>query len=176
MISRLEANNFRCLRGVSLALDRFHVIAGPNGSGKSTLLEVARLLSAFAGSGTEALLDASLARQIPELLFRGEGTSFQLAMELPVPEEVLNSLGRKPAERPTTARYEIEIGGRDLANLNEPQIFAENLWLLDPVATSPPAACRTPFERTTKGPWIGARRTLNVVQRSVQVSSPAQRL
>ncbi len=137
MISRLEANNFRCLRGVSLALDRFHVIAGPNGSGKSTLLEVARLLSAFAGSGTEALLDASLARQIPELLFRGEGTSFQLAMELPVPDEVLNSLGRKPAERPTTARYEIEIGGRDLANLNEPQIFAENLWLLDPVATSP---------------------------------------
>lgn len=48
MISKVEAVNYRCLRAISQALGRFHVMAGANGSGKSTFLEVIRVLRAFA--------------------------------------------------------------------------------------------------------------------------------
>ncbi len=131
MISRIEAVNYRCLRNVSQALDRFHILAGPNGSGKSTLLEVARLLGAFAREGLDAVLEVSMARQIPELLFCGHGNKFQLAAEMPVPAEVLAGLNRKNGEQKRVVRYEVEIGGRDASHINEPRILAENLWLMD---------------------------------------------
>src|SRR5258708_15809 len=131
MISRLEASNYRCLRNVSQALDRFHILAGPNGSGKSTPLEVARLLGAFAREGLDAVLEVSMARQIHDLLFCGQGTKFQLAAEMPVPEDVLSGLKRKNGEQKRVVRYEVEIGGRDASHINEPRILAENLWLLE---------------------------------------------
>jgi len=131
MISRIEAVNYRCLRNVSQSLDRFHIMAGPNGSGKSTLLEVARLLGAFAREGLDAVLEVSMARQIPELLFCGQGTKFQLAVEMPIPEVVLAGLNRRNGEQKRVVRYEVEIGGRDASHINEPRVLAENLWLMD---------------------------------------------
>ena len=106
-------------------------MTGPNGSGKSTLLEVARLLGAFAGEGLDPVLEVSRARQIPELLFRGEGTSFQVAVEIPIPDAVLAHLDRADGSQKRVVRYEVEIGARDASQINEPRILAENLWLLD---------------------------------------------
>jgi predicted ATPase len=149
MISKVEAVNYRCLRNISQALGRFHVMAGPNGSGKSTFLEVLRVLGAFAGEGIESVWEESKARQIPELLFgRRKGTAqvsggryfgtsnhkFQLAIEMPIPTDVLDRLGRKNSERRKFVRYEVELGGRTDREVNEGRIFAENLWLLEAAA------------------------------------------
>jgi predicted ATPase len=133
MIRKIEAVNYRCLRNVSQPLERFHVIAGPNGSGKSTFLEVVKVLGAFASEGLDSVFVESKAQQLAELLFCGEGTKFQLAMELLVPDEVLDSLGRKNGDRKKHVRYELEIGGksRDKKDAGEPRIWAENLWLMD---------------------------------------------
>ena len=133
MLNKIEAVNYRCLRNVSQPLERFHVMAGPNGSGKSTFLEVVQVLGAFASEGLDAVLAESKARQLSELLFRGEGTKFQLAAELRVPDEVLDTLGRKNSDRKKYVRYEVEIGSKshEKKDVGEPRIWAENLWLMD---------------------------------------------
>ncbi len=64
MITKIEAANYRCLRGVSQMLDRFHVVAGPNGSGKSTFFEVPKALAAFGRDGLPALWDACKATHL----------------------------------------------------------------------------------------------------------------
>jgi predicted ATPase len=124
MISKVEAVNYRCLRNISQALGGFHVMAGPNGSGKSTFLEVVRVLGAFASEGLESVWEESKARQIPELLFGRRKTapkpgvrylgftvrSFQLAIEMPIPADVLDRLGRKNSERKKFVRYEVPCG------------------------------------------------------------------
>ncbi|MCI0539462.1 MAG: ATP-binding protein [Verrucomicrobiales bacterium] len=131
MITRIEAVNYRCLRNTSQPLGRFHVMAGPNGSGKSTFLEVVRVLGAFASEGLEAVWDESKARQVSELLYRGAGHLFQLAIELPVPNSLFARIGRKNGPRKQVVRYEVELGGRSAKEVNEARIGSENLWLLD---------------------------------------------
>jgi len=129
MIARIEAVNYRCLRNISQPLNGFHVMAGPNGSGKSTFLEVVKVLGAFAEGGLDAVWTESRAQQFEELLFQGGGLSFQLAVEIKVPDELLDSLNRKNGHRKKFVRYEVQIG-KKTASANV-QIEWENLWLLD---------------------------------------------
>jgi predicted ATPase len=136
MITRIEATNYRCLRNVSQGLDQFHVIAGPNGSGKSTFLEVLVVLGAFATDGLENVWHESRVSQFEELLFRGEGKSFALSVEIKIPEEILDKLRRKNGNRRGFVRYEVEVGrshGAKGAGQHERdvQILAENLWLME---------------------------------------------
>lgn len=51
MISRIYADNFRCLSNFELNLDRLNLLVGPNGSGKSTVFEVLRKLQRFVVGG-----------------------------------------------------------------------------------------------------------------------------
>src|SRR5436190_9684377 len=44
MITRLYANNFRCLVGFETHFDTFGVLCGPNGAGKSSVFDVIRLI------------------------------------------------------------------------------------------------------------------------------------
>lgn len=44
MITRLYANNFRCLVAFEAALDSFGVLCGPNGAGKSSVFDALRML------------------------------------------------------------------------------------------------------------------------------------
>ena len=129
MITRVEAVNYRCLRNISQPLDGFHVMAGPNGSGKSTFLEVVKILGAFAEGGLDAVWTESRAQQFEELLFQGGGLSFQLAVEIKIPESLLDSLGRKNGHRKQFIRYEVQIGKK--TGTSNVQIEWENLWLLD---------------------------------------------
>jgi len=129
MICKIEAVNYRCLRNISQALGGFHVVAGPNGSGKSTFFEVIKVLGAFASHGLESVWEESKSQQFAELLFCGQGNSFQFAAELEVPEEVSKELGRKNGDRKQFLRYELEIGYRSAAK--EPRILAENLWVMN---------------------------------------------
>jgi predicted ATPase len=40
MFTRIEAENYRCLRKFAVELGPYQVLAGPNASGKSTLFDV----------------------------------------------------------------------------------------------------------------------------------------
>ena len=43
MITRLYANNFRCLVAFEAKFDSFGVLCGPNGAGKSSVIDVLKL-------------------------------------------------------------------------------------------------------------------------------------
>lgn len=103
MISRIEALRFRSLRDVGQDLGRFHVLLGPNGAGKSTFLDVPAFLSALLTHGLDDAV--ALWTENPlDLLWKGEGDSFELAIEAMLPEEIA-----KRTEPHSIIRYEIEV-------------------------------------------------------------------
>jgi energy-coupling factor transporter ATP-binding protein EcfA2 len=69
MITRLYANNFRCLVTFEVRFDSFGVLCGPNGAGKSSVFDVIGMLCNLATG--EALLGGAGERDIPSLEFTG---------------------------------------------------------------------------------------------------------
>src|SRR5438128_5830652 len=67
MITRLYANNFRCLVAFEAAFDSFGVLCGPNGAGKSSVFDALRLLRNL-GTG-DALLGGTGEQDVPGLDF-----------------------------------------------------------------------------------------------------------
>ncbi len=67
MITRLYANNFRCLVAFKAEFDSFAVLCGPNGAGKSTVFDAVRLLQNL-GTGA-ALLGGKGELDVPNLEF-----------------------------------------------------------------------------------------------------------
>lgn len=67
MITRIYANNFRCLVAFEAAFDSFGVLCGPNGAGKSSLFDALRLLRNL-GTG-DALLGGTGEQDIAGLEF-----------------------------------------------------------------------------------------------------------
>ncbi|MCE9556783.1 MAG: ATP-binding protein [Planctomycetes bacterium] len=67
MITRLYANNFRCLVAFDAKFASFGVLCGPNGAGKSSVFDALRLLRNL-GTG-EALLGGTGERDVPGLDF-----------------------------------------------------------------------------------------------------------
>jgi len=67
MITRLYANNFRCLVAFEAAFDSFGVLCGPNGAGKSSVFDALRLLRNL-GTG-DGLLGGTGERDVPRLEF-----------------------------------------------------------------------------------------------------------
>src|SRR2546428_7503904 len=49
MITRLYANNFRCLVAFETQFDSFNVLCGPNGAGKSSVFDVLKFIQDLAG-------------------------------------------------------------------------------------------------------------------------------
>jgi predicted ATPase len=83
---RIEAVGYRCLREVNQRLNPFEILVGANGSGKSSFLDVLHFLNDFLRSG----LDVAIQRRTPtfqDLVWGRQGTTFRLAVELPIPEE-----------------------------------------------------------------------------------------
>jgi predicted ATPase len=70
MITRLYANNFRCLVGFNVEFDSFGVLCGPNGSGKSSIFDVLKLIRDLATG------DAVLGGEGPNDIARLEFTSW----------------------------------------------------------------------------------------------------
>lgn len=67
MITRLYANNFRCLVAFSAEFDSFGVLCGPNGAGKSSVFDALSLLRNL-GTG-DGLLGGTGERDVPHLEF-----------------------------------------------------------------------------------------------------------
>jgi hypothetical protein len=67
MITRLYANNFRCLVAFEAPFDSFGVLCGPNGAGKSSVFDALRLLRNL-GTG-DGLLGGTGEQDVPQLEF-----------------------------------------------------------------------------------------------------------
>ena len=108
MIRRIQAFNYRCLRHVDIALDRFHVLVGPNAAGKSTLFDVIAFLSDFVSDGLGAAVEKRT-RNFQDLVWGRPktGLGFQLAVEFAIPAHVKERLPKTDDFK--SFRYEIEI-------------------------------------------------------------------
>ncbi len=105
MIRLIEVLNYRSLRYISQPLERFHVLVGPNASGKTTFLDVIAFLGRMVSDGLDAAIDERT-KNFVDLLWRREGTSFELAVEADIQEAKAPGLnGRFDA-----IRYEVSIG------------------------------------------------------------------
>ena len=106
MITRIEALNYRCLRYVRQSLDRFHVLVGPNASGKTTFLDVVSFLGRLVSDGLEEAV-AERTRNFQDLLWQRTGDSFELAVEVRIPDHLRAKL---PGRSFNTIRYEVRLG------------------------------------------------------------------
>lgn len=95
MLSRLEAYRYKCFRRMAVDVAAYNVLAGPNGSGKTTLLDIPALLGELisARSVADPFLEARpgaapRAGRLSDLIHRGRGDEFQLAVEAELPPEV----------------------------------------------------------------------------------------
>jgi hypothetical protein len=145
VITRLEAQNYRCFPQLFVDLDRYHVLAGANGAGKTTLLDIPVLVGDMirARRVVAAFLDrqetrrASRASALTDLLHKGRGDMISFAFEAKLPANVVEALGGS-AMAPlgylhTHLRYELrlKVTERDL------RIADEYLFLFSQAGNQP---------------------------------------
>ena len=92
MITRLYANNFRCLVAFEARFDSFGVLCGPNGAGKSSVFDAIKMLRNLASG--EALLGGEGERDIASLDFNYwiNSTVQEFEIDLQEDDVVLNYL------------------------------------------------------------------------------------
>lgn len=130
MISRIEALGYRCLRNASQDLLPFHVLVGPNASGKSTFLDVLAFASDVVFLGPlEAV--SQRAPDLRELVWRREGQTFEVAVDVMLPEKRRSRLKSEGFEG---ARYELKVGIDPKSD--NVAILSETFWLTSRQDTS----------------------------------------
>lgn len=80
MLTRLYADNFRCLTNFELRLDETNILLGPNGTGKTSVLDVLHRIQQFAARGVR-VEEAFPARELTLTQVRDE-QCFELDLEL----------------------------------------------------------------------------------------------
>jgi predicted ATPase len=107
MITRLEVDGFKSLRGLGIDLAPFTALIGPNSAGKSNILEAIALLSHLAAEPIEAAFKHGRGRAIDQFtLEKGEPVAeIRLAVELLLPVDVAAG----DAEATNRVRYELTI-------------------------------------------------------------------
>jgi predicted ATPase len=105
MITLIEALNYRCLRYIRQPLGPFHVLVGPNASGKTTFLDVIAFLGRLVSDGVDAAVEER-SQNFYDLVWRREGTQFELAVEARIPQELQERLIEKEFD---TVRYEVVL-------------------------------------------------------------------
>ena len=138
MITSIEASNYQCLRYVKRNLEPFHILIGPNASGKSTFLDVIDFLGDLLHGGPGEAIELR-ANTIEELVWDHTGHSFELAIELIIPER-LRYAKKKIAY--THCRYEVGIGQ---SGNGEVSILSETFWLKEEAKLSAPPLQRELF-------------------------------
>jgi predicted ATPase len=105
VITLIEAKNYRCLHYVYQRLEPFNVLAGPNAGGKTTFLDVVFFLGDLVSKGPAAAIHTRTGN-FHDLLWRGTGNGFELAVEAAIPENIRPLLRDPECE---TVRYEIAL-------------------------------------------------------------------
>lgn len=152
MITRLEAYRYRCFSKLSIDVGAFNILAGANGSGKTTLLDIPILLGDLISQRvcSKAFLESQASRRtfrahtLPELVHKGRGEDFVIAVEARLPEEVGKLIAEPPSQgvqrraKPPLdhLRYEILF---QIFNKTELHVVSEYLYLFSS-ATVPPEA------------------------------------
>jgi predicted ATPase len=108
MIAEIEVLNYKCLRYIKQRMLPFQVLVGPNASGKSAFLDVVAFMRDLLRDGPEQAV-LKRARSLQELVWKGEGCEFQLAVVLRLPEAFEDKWPRTVAGY-THCRYEVNIG------------------------------------------------------------------
>jgi len=124
MITRLYANNFRCLVGFETKFDSFNVLCGPNGAGKSSVFDVLKFIQELAvgvcylgGTG-----ERDVARlELPIWLSGSKVQEFELGVKVEghVFEYVLHLEQVSESVKPRIIR--------ERATCDEKEIFSRNL-------------------------------------------------
>ncbi len=110
MFTRFQARNYRCPKLVDQRLDRFQALVGPNASGKTTFLDLVTLLRdlmRYRGDVPAAVRMRSA--DFTKLLWKGQGSSFQIAVEAVIPPFVRQKMAEEKQKFPAV-RNEVEIG------------------------------------------------------------------
>lgn len=106
MITLIEALEYRCLRSISQPLASFHVLVGPNATGKTTFLDVVAFLGRLVSDGIDAAIEER-SLNFYDLVWRRSGTTFELAIEARIPDELRSQLAKENVD---TIRYEVVLG------------------------------------------------------------------
>lgn len=131
VFTRVQTRGYRCLKSIDQELGRFRALVGPNASGKTTFLEVIALMSdLMRGRGDVIGAIQEQSSTFQKLLWMGQGSACQLAVEAEIPETIRTRLA-EGLQSHTHVRYELEIGEESgVVGLNH-----ETLWLITPPRT-----------------------------------------
>ncbi|HEY0553852.1 MAG TPA: ATP-binding protein [Thermoanaerobaculia bacterium] len=161
MITRVEALGYRCLRYVSQPLEPFHVLVGPNASGKTTFLDVVAFLGRLVSDGPDAAIEERT-QNFYDLVWRGKGTQFELAIEAQVPAALQPSGIDAEID---TVRYEVTLSID--SKTQERGLYAERVILkksmADPQSPGFPKGNTIPL--TLSAPKDDGRQSLEVLDR-----------
>ncbi|MDP1614688.1 MAG: ATP-binding protein [Methylococcales bacterium] len=108
MITLIEALNYKSLRYIRRPLSNFHILVGPNASGKTTFLDVIAFMSELVSNGLESALDKR-SRNFQDLVWKGRGNRFEIAIEAKIPLAIADRLSKK-GKAFDIIRYELAIG------------------------------------------------------------------
>ncbi len=118
MITAVEVLGYRCFQYVRVRLRPFVVLVGPNASGKTSFLDLLAFLRDLLKDGP-AVAARARADEFEDLTWMREGQSFEVALDVALPEHLVSD-GRD------SCRYGIRVGrGED----GEVGIEEERLWL-----------------------------------------------
>lgn len=118
MITRLYANNFRCLVAFKAEFDSFGVLCGPNGSGKSSVFDALRLIRNL-GTG-DGVLGGDRDHDVPHLEFTNWQKSDVQEFELGVTsnghafEYVIHLQQATDSEKPRIVKERATCDGKTL--------------------------------------------------------------
>ncbi len=114
MLERVEVRHYKSLKRVNVELESFNILVGPNSSGKSNFLDVLLFLR-DALSMEEGFHGAVLkrGRTIREIVWKGEGDSFEIGIDVRIPAEIEEHLRKKTGKRYRFIRYQVRIVSGD---------------------------------------------------------------
>ena len=149
MITRIQALNYRCLRYVDVALDRFHVLVGANASGKSTLFDAVAFVGDFLREGLEKAVDRR-AYNFRDLVWQRphRDPGFEIALEVKIPKNMRDRW--YDSQEVHTYRYEIAV--REKTDV--PHVSRERATLIASPSTrrSGQPSPKAPFPRIRQPP------------------------
>ena len=123
VIRRMQVLHYRGLKYIDVKLSNFQILIGPNASGKSSFLDVIYLIGDILGDGVRLAIE-DRSSSFNELLYNKQGSGFEIALELEIPDNIKQKLKNKDY---SLVRYEISL------KLDDEKGFIinnENVWLL----------------------------------------------